>query len=415
MNNNSPFYPDGAGQPVPSEVPQTAPAAAAPSDAKPSGRAGRIVLCVLAGVAAAAVVSVLSILVYRAVTGLGDRQSRYADYGITQTETPRTDTTVKSGDTVLNAAQIAAKVRPSIVGVVTTDTRSFDAAESGEGSGIIIDADGYILTNSHVIGDSSKLDVSVILEDGTDYPAKVLGYDTRSDLAVLKIDAKGLPACEFGDSNQLVPGDYVVAIGNSGGLRFAGSVTDGIVSGINRIIDASDTDSTSAMRYIQTNAVINPGNSGGALVNAYGQVIGVNTSKISATYYEAMCFAVPSSLAKTVADDLVQYGYVQGRVKLGISCTTIPSTFESQGLPAGLQIAEVSSESNLNGKVQPYDIITHCDGKRVKTLSQLQDIMFAKKPGDTITLTLTRPATPSQKSKEYKVSVKLLEDRGSAE
>ena len=382
-----------------------------------TGGVGKIVLAVVGCIAAVAVVSVISILAYKSIAGSGSsvRSDKYSDFSLNEAESPQTDTTVRSSDTPLNAAQIAAKVRPSIVGVVTSDNVSYNSAESGEGSGIIVDSDGYIITNSHVIGDSKKYDVSVITEDGKTYEAQVLGYDTRSDLAVLKVDAKGLPAAEIGDSTKLVPGDYVVAIGNPGGLQFAGSVTDGIVSGINRIIDSSDSDSTSAMRYIQTNAVINPGNSGGALVNAYGQVVGVNTSKISATYYEAMSFAVPSSTVKEVITDLMDYGYVQGRVKLGITCTTISGAYENQGIPAGLQIYEISSESDMNGKAQPYDIITHCDGTRVKTLSQLQDIMFQKKPGDTIQLQLYRPASASQASKEYNITVKLLEDRGSAE
>lgn len=373
----------------------------------------KLILGIVGGIVAVALVSVISIAAYKAVAGSGS--GKYSDFSLNQAETPQTDTTIKSSDTELTAAQIAAKVRPSIVGVITNDNVSYNSAESGEGSGIIVDSDGYIITNSHVIGDSKKYDVSVITEDGTTYEAKVLGYDTRSDLAVLKIDAKGLPACEFGDSTKLVPGDYVVAIGNPGGVQFAGSVTDGIVSGINRIIDTADADSTSAMRYIQTNAVINPGNSGGALVNAYGQVVGVNTSKISAEYYEAMSFAVPSSTVQEVIYDLIDYGYVQGRVKLGITCVTIPSTYESQGIPAGLQIYEISSESDINGKAQPYDIITHCDGTRVTTLSQLQDIMFEKKPGDTIELKLYRPASATESSKEYTITVKLLEDTGAAE
>lgn len=395
--------------------PQAVQPVAQPTAANAGGKKSKLILGIVGGIVAVALVSVISIAAYKSIAGGGSgtvRSSKYSDFSLNEGETPKTDTTIKSSDTELTAAQIAAKVRPSIVGVVTTDNVSYNSAESGEGSGIIVDSDGYIITNSHVIGDSKKYDISVITEDGTTYEAKVLGYDTRSDLAVLKIDAKGLPACEFGDSTQLVPGDYVVAIGNPGGLQFAGSVTDGIVSGINRIIDSADADSTSAMRYIQTNAVINPGNSGGALVNVYGQVVGVNTSKISATYYEAMSFAVPSSTVKEVITDLMDYGYVQGRVKLGITCVTIPSTYESQGIPAGLQIYEISSESDVNGKAQPYDIITHCDGTRVTTLSQLQDIMFQKKPGDTIELKLYRPASASESSKEYTITVKLLEDTG---
>ena len=330
-------------------------------------------------------------------------------------ESPQTDTTITGNEEQLTPAQVAAKVRPSIVSVITKENVNGELQENGEGSGIILRSDGYIVTNSHVIGDSKKYNVSVITSDGTTYEATVIGYDTRSDLAVLKINAKDLPACELGDSSKLVLGDYVIAIGNPGGVQFAGSITDGIVSGIDRIIDTTDMESTSAMRYIQTNAAINPGNSGGALVNMYGQVIGVNTSKISADGYEGMGFASPSVTVKEVVDDLINYGYVQGRVKLGITCTTISSAYESQGIPAGLQIYSIDAESDLNGKAQVYDIITHCDGKRIEALSQLQDIIFEKKAGDTIELTLYRPSTSKTTGSSYTVKIKLLEDTGTEE
>jgi serine protease Do len=369
---------------------------------------------VIAGIAAFAVVSIASIAVYRGLSkgSSSTGSSKYSDFQMNQVETPQTDTTITGNETELTPAQVAAKVRPSIVSVITTDTVNYDSSGSAEGSGIILDSDGYIVTNSHVIGDSKKYQVSVITSDGTTYDAKVIGYDTRSDLAVLKIDAKGLPECELGDSSQLVLGDYVIAIGNPGGTQFAGSITNGIVSGIDRIIDTTDTESTSAMRYIQTNAAINPGNSGGALVNMYGQVIGINTSKISADGYEGMGFAIPSNTVAEVVQDLVDYGYVQGRVKLGITCVTISSAYESQGIPAGLQIYSIDSESDLNGKAQVYDIITHCDGKRITSLSQLQDIIFEKKPGDTVKLTLYRPATAKAASSSYDVTITLLEDTG---
>ena len=166
------------------------------------------------------------------------------------------------------------------------------------------------------------------------------------------------------------------------------------------------------MRYIQTDAAINPGNSGGARVNMYGQVIGVNSAKIAATGYEGMGFAIPSSKVKEIVTDLIDYGYVEGRVKLGITCVTLSSAYESQGIPAGLQIYDINSDSDMNGKAQKYDIITHCDGKRITDLSQLQDIMFEKKPGDTIRLTIYRPATTTTASQEFDIDVKLLKDTG---
>ena len=377
---------------------------------------GALIVGIVACLAVAALIGFVSITAYRLVTGTNSgsgTKNQYSDFGFNEVETPETDTTVKGSDTILTPAQVAAKVRPSIVSVITVDNVNYNSSESGEGSGIIVDSKGYIVTNSHVIGDSKQYNVTVITSDGTDYDATVIGYDTRSDLAVLKINATGLPECEWGDSTKLVLGDYVIAIGNPGGVQFAGSVTSGIVSGVDRIIDSSDSDSTSAMRYIQTDAAINPGNSGGALVNMYGQVIGINTSKISATGYEGMGFAIPSATAKDVVTDLIGYGYVQGRVKLGITCVTISSAYESQGIPAGLQIYDISSDSDMNGKAQKYDIITHCDGKRITNLSQLQDIMFEKNPGDTVKLKLYRPAGTKSASSEYEITVTLHEDTGS--
>ena len=348
-------------------------------------------------------------------SGSNSTKSDETAFSFNEVETPKTDTTVGAAGELLTPAQVAAKVRPSIVSVITVDNVNYMNSQSGEGSGIILRSDGYIVTNSHVIGDSNKYEVSVITSDGQTYDAKVVGFDVKSDLAVLKVNATGLPECELGDSSQLVLGDYVIAIGNPGGRQFAGSVTMGIVSGVDRIIDTENTESTSAMRYIQTDAAINPGNSGGALVNMYGQVIGINTSKIAASGYEGMGFAIPSVKVKEIVTDLINYGYVEGRVKLGITCVTISSAYESQGIPAGLQIYDINSDSDMNGKVQKYDIITHCDGKRITELSQLQDIMFEKKAGDTVTLTIYRPQSRTSNSETFDVEVKLLKDTGATD
>ncbi|MBQ9900841.1 MAG: trypsin-like peptidase domain-containing protein [Clostridia bacterium] len=383
--------------------------------AKKSG-AGKVVAAIVAVLLAVGLIGAGAAALFRNGLGTagsgGSVQNDSGTFSFNEVESPKTDTTVGSSGDLLTPAQVAAKVRPSIVSVVTVDNVNYMSSNSGEGSGIILRSDGYIVTNSHVIGDSSKYDVSVITSDGQTYDAKVVGYDVKSDLAVLKINATGLPECELGDSSQLVLGDYVVAIGNPGGRQFAGSVTMGIVSGVDRIIDTDNMESTSAMRYIQTDAAINPGNSGGALVNMYGQVIGVNTAKISASGYEGMGFAIPSVKVKEIVTDLIQYGYVEGRVKLGITCVTISSAYESQGIPAGLQIYDINPDSDMNGKAQKYDIITHCDGNRITELSQLQDIMITKKPGDTIRLTLYRPATTTSASQTFDIDVKLLKDTG---
>ena len=345
---------------------------------------GKVAVAIVAVVVAALLIVFGCFALFRAGYSSGggsstDGKRDGSAFSFNEVETPKTDTTVGEAGELLTPAQVAVKVRPSIVSVITVDNVNYMNSQSGEGSGIILRSDGYIVTNSHVIGDSNKYEVSVITSDGQTYDAKVVGFDVRSDLAVLKVDATGL------------------------------------VSGVDRIIDTENTESTSAMRYIQTDAAINPGNSGGALVNMYGQVIGINTSKIAATGYEGMGFAIPSSKVKEIVTDLIDYGYVEGRVKLGITCVTISSAYESQGIPAGLQIYDINSDSDMNGKVQKYDIITHADGKRITELSQLQDVMFEKKAGDTIKLTIFRPETRTSRSETFDVEIKLLKDTGTTD
>ena len=167
-----------------------------------------------------------------------------------------------------------------------------DPAVVGTGTGIIATEDGYIITNSHVILDSKSVPVQVKTNDGTFHDAVVVGYDKTTDLAVLKIDGTGYTPAEFGNSDELVMGQAVLAIGNPGGEQFSGSLTSGIISGLDRSVDEY---SSNGMTYIQTDAAINPGNSGGPLVNMYGQVIGINSAKIVSEQYEGMGFAIPTS------------------------------------------------------------------------------------------------------------------------
>lgn len=328
-------------------------------------------------------------------------------------KSPSTDTAYSTGNTEkLTYAQIAAKVRPSVVSVITYDLASF-GQNSGQGSGIIYSSDGYIVTNAHVINNSKTVHVTVVLSDEREFEATVLGFDTRTDLAVLKINATDLPTAEFGESDKLVVGDEVIAIGNPGGEQFAGSTTNGIVSGVDRVIDA-DSSSTTAMKYIQTNAAINPGNSGGALVNIYGQVIGINTAKISATGYEGLGFAIPIATAKPIIDDLSSLGYVSGRVKIGITCTEVTSSMaQYYNVPTGLLIYSIEQGTELYTKAQVGDIIDKVDGKDISSLSEMQDIFAEKNVGDEVTLEIYRPATSRlQNATTFSVTIHLIEDKG---
>ncbi len=309
---------------------------------------------------------------------------------------------------LLTTKQINLKVAPSVVGIVNYQ---MDAGwvPAGEGSGIVLTADGYIVTNAHVVNGAQG--IKVVLSTGKEYEAKLIGLDVKTDLAVVKIEATGLTAAEFGNSDQMAAGDKVVAIGNPGGLEFAGSITQGIISAVNRPI-ASSTGYT--MDCIQTDAAINPGNSGGPLVNEYGQVVGINSSKIAATEYEGIGFAIPINTAKPIIDDLIKNGRVTGRAKIGITIEGEITEMSAQlySIPTGILIAGVDKGSDIAAKgVRANDIITKIDGAKVDTTNQIYDILNKHKPGDTIKLTIFRRPTDAA-DQTFEVSIVLGEDTG---
>ena len=301
----------------------------------------------------------------------------------------------------LSEQDIAEKLIPSVVciqnyqvtqqyGFMQTDTENSDVSPAGEGSGIIFSEDGYIVTNAHVVDGATSL--KAILSDGTTYEAELVGSDTLTDLAVLKIDATGLQAAEFGSSEDLRVADQVMAIGNPGGYQLNSSVTIGYVSALNRAITNSSTGYT--MEYIQTDAAINPGNSGGALVNQYGQVVGINSAKISATGYEGLGFAIPAETAQPVISDLIEYGYVKDRAMLGISGQFIDSlTGRFYGLPQGEYVGALNSAEAQASGLQVGDVITAIDGTELTSETVLRSAINAQKPGETVELTVYRPSS----------------------
>lgn len=325
------------------------------------------------------------------------------------------------------ATVIAEKVGPSIVGIkVTYLTQDFwfgAQQTSGSGSGIIIRSDGYILTNNHVIEDAMGsgnqiargASIQVILPNQPDeyYDAKVVGRDEKTDIAVLKVDLSELPAAEIGNSDELKVGELAVAIGNPAGLEFMGSVTQGIISGLNREIQV-DTGQT--LKVIQTDAAINPGNSGGALVNAKGQVIGVNTVKISGSQYEGLGFAIPINTAMEIANSLISDGYVKGRPQLGVSIDTRfnEELAKQYNVPAGLLVADVSPLSAAyNAGIKSGDIIVEFNGVPVKTFSELETEKNKYKAGDTVMLKIYRfEGNDVTKGKYLNIEVTLGEDKG---
>lgn len=292
------------------------------------------------------------------------------------------------GEGELTRKQIAAKVKPSVVGVVCL-VNSNGRTGQAYGSGIIMSEDGYIITNAHVIEDATA--ISVVTEDGEQqYKATLVGKDTQTDLAVLKIEATGLVAAEFGDSEKLEVGDVAVAVGNPYNMELAGTTTFGYISAINRNIQVEDR----TMNLIQTDASINPGNSGGPLCNSYGQVVGINTVKIGSGY-EGLGFAIPISVAKPIVDDLIQYGYVKGRPLIGIygGSVTDDMVFYYK-MPQGVYVEFVNEGTDAYEKgIQPGDIIVKVDGQEISSMEELNALKENKKAGDTMGLTIYRNGT----------------------
>ena len=343
-----------------------------------------------------------------------DAQTSEPTVSLEVTESPQTNVDyIPSSGEKLTYAQIAAKFRSAVVSVtVYYNAYGWASYVYSEGSGFIIDEEGYIVTNSHVIDDDnySQFDITVTIAgaDGemTEVEAVVIGNDSRTDLAVLKIDPTGLDlvVSELGQSAPLVLGDEVVAIGNPGGAQFAGSITNGIISGIDRIIDDSSGTSDSAMKYLQTNAAINPGNSGGPLLNMYGQVIGINTAKIVDEGYESLGFAIPIDTALPIIQQLIEEGSVV-RPALGVSCSEITAqTAQWYDVPQGLLVRGFYSNSTLPAAgIEVGDIIVACDGAETLTLTDLQNAIEAKEVGDTIVLTVFRSG--NENTFEFKVTL----------
>ena len=290
----------------------------------------------------------------------------------------------KTTDGALTVKQISQKVRNSVVGVTGQSAESFSA--SSVGSGIIMSADGYIITNNHVI--EGMTTISVVLDDGTTYPARLIGSDARTDLAVIKVEAKDLHAAEFGDSDKLEQGDPAIAIGNPAGLQLQNTVTSGIISAINRDIVIEDR----TMTLIQTDASINPGNSGGPLVNEFGQVIGINTVKVGISYYEGLGFAIPINTAKPIIDELISNGYIKGRPSIGINGQSIGARDAAfYGLPEGLYVEYVHPYSDAFRKgLRRGDVITKMNGTKLSSTAEIKKIRDNFKAGDEVTLSVYR-------------------------
>jgi len=409
---------------------------------------GKKFLKVVAAVAALAVVSVSSVEMYKL---FGKDNSNWtsseSEASITRDASSLTDSSVASSSTssesssstasvnstanwinmaapedALSIPDIVEKAVPSVVGISavfeytpsaqsywgfgfynyggnngTTQTQQI----TGTGTGIVMTEDGYIITNAHCVYDNESdykcgkaVSVSVVMGDDTEteYEAQVVGYDLETDLAVLKIDATGLTPAEFGNSDDLRVGELVIAIGNPLGFELQNTVTCGIVSALNREVTINEKD----MTLIQTDAAINSGNSGGPLLNGYGQVVGINSAKMSSTYgsasVEGLGFAIPISDAKEIIEDLINNGYVTGRPQFGITGVTVTeSDAERFSMPQGVYVYGVTEGSAADDAgIRQGDIITAVEGTETPDMDTLNEVKNQYNAGDTITITIYR-------------------------
>lgn len=313
---------------------------------------------------------------------------------ITKTSNSGTTTTASSTSTANSTSEIVKKTADSVVEISTESvvTGSFaqQYVQQGAGSGVIISQDGYILTNNHVINGANS--VKVRLRDSTEYDATIIGSDSDNDIALLKVSATGLSPATFGDSNSLAVGDYVVAIGNPLG-ELGGTVTDGIISALARKVTIEDTQ----MTLLQTNAQVNPGNSGGGLFNANGELVGIVNAKQSATEVEGIAFAIPINNVLDILSDLKEYGYVTGKVDLGIDFTDITSdetAFYYGVNQTGCYVLSVDSGSNAEkAGVTRGDLVTKVNDTDVSSSLDITTALEKAEVGDTVTFTVSRRGT----------------------
>nr|WP_300001633.1 trypsin-like peptidase domain-containing protein [Tissierella sp.] len=319
-------------------------------------------------------------------------------------DNPKADAiTINTNDSISTVSAVVKKSMPSVVGITTLETRDNFFMEKelveGIGSGVIIDSDGYILTNSHVIANGNAKEIKVLLNNADEVKAQLLWFDQGLDLAVIKVDVKGLTAMELGDSDSLEVGEIAIAIGNPLGLELQRTVTSGIISGLNRTI-AIDRSSV-IENLIQTDASINPGNSGGPLLNSKGQVIGINTAKTQGG--QGLGFAIPINSTKAIIKEVIAKGTFE-TVQLGIHGRDVLEYQAINGIDLGLKegviVVQVLEESvAAKSGLLTSDIILKLDDKKVESMQTLKKMLYDYTKGDKATLTVLR------NNKEEKINI----------
>lgn len=289
---------------------------------------------------------------------------------------------------------VAKKAMPSVVGITTVSTTEdffFGTTQtSGVGTGVIVDERGYILTNAHVVEGGSETNVTVLFFDGSKGSAEVLWSERALDLAVIKVEKDALPVAELGDSDEVEVGDLAIAIGNPLGLEFERSVTQGIISGLNRSIQVEQGQTIDSL--MQTDASINPGNSGGPLLNSRGQVIAINSAKVKSG--EGLGFAIPINIAKPIVDQFIEKGEFQ-RVFLGIRGVDLDyykqATNAQIDIDSGIYVASVEDNSVASrAGIRTGDVVTEFNGAEIDSMTRLIRELYSKRPGETSTIVIYR-------------------------
>lgn len=331
------------------------------------------------------------------ISFIGGFGGYYAGYMLIDPPRAKTlqEITINPNDSMTAVSAVAKKAMSSVVGITTVETRpgGFFFSEqdvSGVGSGVIVNSDGYILTNSHVVADGNAKELKVLFDDGQELDGSVLWNDPLLDLAIVKVEITGLTSAELGDSDQLQVGELAVAIGNPLGLEFERTVTSGIISGLNRSVKVDGNNIIEGL--IQTDASINPGNSGGPLLNGKGEVIGINTAKMTSA--EGLGFSIPINQVKTIVEEIIDTGNFQG-VVMGIKGVSVEEYEARLGieltLAEGVVIIEVVPDSNAaRAGLQNGDIITSIGDKSVGTMSQLKRQLYTYNEGDKAELKISR-------------------------